>query len=425
MPAALERKLKKQAADDPSIKDKDAYVYGTLRKTGWKPSREKKKSKKMEDPTDLVTAENRLKNLEFQLGQNPTAGGHNPTKSGVAAGQNPVLQAAKRKAGIGNVSNEARALATAPKGPGLSGAANLAGKAGAEAQSLKRLLTPQAAAKLAIFKSAEDTLEFGALTEVGEAIAGAGQDAQKFGPKAKKVLAKAAGVLGATAGTAGQYDLLSSKLDKIIEFAYEEDDHPLLKAAGVTAVGGGAAAAGVGGTLLHQAVQRAGGYGASLEAAKKAFPRGVTGKGLQNITAGPGRTVGQALGKVWGAVKPLFHEASAKEPATIRFAVDRTELTKQGSINPHVSEHILEPWQGVMAKGKIPQEQFPAGPNPHYAPWAKNLSREEFLKLPLAAILRFIKPRRPQILQQDFPGFSSRIGKLIELSSKLDEINTI
>jgi len=43
MPVKLERKLKRQAAKDPSIEDKDAYVYGTLRKTGWKPKRERKK----------------------------------------------------------------------------------------------------------------------------------------------------------------------------------------------------------------------------------------------------------------------------------------------------------------------------------------------------------------------------------------------
>ena len=46
MPKALERKLKLRAARDSSIKDKDAYVYGTLRKTGWVPSTQKKKPRK-------------------------------------------------------------------------------------------------------------------------------------------------------------------------------------------------------------------------------------------------------------------------------------------------------------------------------------------------------------------------------------------
>lgn len=39
MPAALERKLKRQAARKfpHDAKRQDAYVYGTLRKTGWRP----------------------------------------------------------------------------------------------------------------------------------------------------------------------------------------------------------------------------------------------------------------------------------------------------------------------------------------------------------------------------------------------------
>jgi len=42
MPKALERKLKKEAKKK-GFKGKraNAYVYGTLRKTGWKPDREK------------------------------------------------------------------------------------------------------------------------------------------------------------------------------------------------------------------------------------------------------------------------------------------------------------------------------------------------------------------------------------------------
>lgn len=43
MPEAMERELKKQA-DKKGLtgKRKNAYIYGTLRKTGWKPSREMK-----------------------------------------------------------------------------------------------------------------------------------------------------------------------------------------------------------------------------------------------------------------------------------------------------------------------------------------------------------------------------------------------
>lgn len=43
MPAALERALKRKiASKNWSAERKDAYVYGTLRKTGWKPSTQKK-----------------------------------------------------------------------------------------------------------------------------------------------------------------------------------------------------------------------------------------------------------------------------------------------------------------------------------------------------------------------------------------------
>ena len=40
MPKELETKLKREAAANPKIKDKDAYVYGTMRKTGWKPGQD-------------------------------------------------------------------------------------------------------------------------------------------------------------------------------------------------------------------------------------------------------------------------------------------------------------------------------------------------------------------------------------------------
>ncbi len=42
MPKKMEQELKREA-EKKGLKGarKDAYVYGTLRKTGWKPSREK------------------------------------------------------------------------------------------------------------------------------------------------------------------------------------------------------------------------------------------------------------------------------------------------------------------------------------------------------------------------------------------------
>ena len=48
MPKKLERKLKKRAREKfGSIKSKRAraYIYGTMRKTGWKPKRKRRKRK--------------------------------------------------------------------------------------------------------------------------------------------------------------------------------------------------------------------------------------------------------------------------------------------------------------------------------------------------------------------------------------------
>ena len=43
MPKVMERKLKAQAKKRGLKGERaDAYVYGTMRKTGWKPKREKK-----------------------------------------------------------------------------------------------------------------------------------------------------------------------------------------------------------------------------------------------------------------------------------------------------------------------------------------------------------------------------------------------
>lgn len=43
MPKKLEKQLKKQARSRGFGKERaDAYVYGTLRKTGWKPKKGKK-----------------------------------------------------------------------------------------------------------------------------------------------------------------------------------------------------------------------------------------------------------------------------------------------------------------------------------------------------------------------------------------------
>lgn len=47
MPKELEEKLKKEAdKKQMSEKQKNAYVYGTMRRQGWRPRRERGKSKR-------------------------------------------------------------------------------------------------------------------------------------------------------------------------------------------------------------------------------------------------------------------------------------------------------------------------------------------------------------------------------------------
>jgi len=48
MPKALEQKLKKEAKAKGFSKERaNAYIYGTMRKTGWEPSTQKSHDKKM------------------------------------------------------------------------------------------------------------------------------------------------------------------------------------------------------------------------------------------------------------------------------------------------------------------------------------------------------------------------------------------
>jgi hypothetical protein len=100
MPAALERKLKRQVAGkNISEERKDAYVYGTLRKTGWKPSREKKKTKNMSTPNErmvrLAAIDKKLDSIiQFQYDDEPrpaTYSGLAKIGAGVGVGAGGLL----------------------------------------------------------------------------------------------------------------------------------------------------------------------------------------------------------------------------------------------------------------------------------------------------------------------------------------------
>lgn len=115
MPVALERKLKREA-DKKGIKDKDAYVYGTLRKTGWKPNREKK----MSNPSKLV----RLNEIGKTVDSIINFAYEDPRKSSLAGGVAKVGAAgAAGAAGLYGYGLTRRGVSAGPWGSGLYKAA--------------------------------------------------------------------------------------------------------------------------------------------------------------------------------------------------------------------------------------------------------------------------------------------------------------
>lgn len=406
MPAALERKLKREAAKDPSIKDKDAYVYGTLRKTGWKPSREKKKTKKMSDPTGVISAEDKLKSLEHRFQ-------YDPDNERTKAGFSPASAAGGLVAGAGIGYG------------GLKAHQAIAGTGGygANLDALKNA-----------FKA---TTKTPALAE----------GAQWASPGSK---------LGALAGKAGLKvgDIAESALSRLSKFFMEDPTRPIafqydpnpkratsMSPTGVNPSSGAKAVAGASGGLSN--VQRSlanAPKGPGVSGAVSTF--GKTATGMEKLKKFFNPATAAKLAIYESREKPQIFE-SAEE--TLQFqgpVVEATEAAQKG-IGPATKkllgkigawtggtvgtygmvfpdrddktfsfdEHILEPWQGVMSKSKIVQEEFPAGLSPAMA-----------LRFPLPKIMRFLKARRPQLLQEQFPGFSSRMEKLIKLNSKLDEL---
>jgi len=196
---------------------------------------------------------------------------------------------------------------------------------------------------------------------------------------------------------------IDDHLDHVIRFDYNDDDQDKRSLVGGLAKVGAAGAVGAGATLGHQAIQSTGGYTKNWMAGKAAFGRSFANpaKGMQGIAKGPGRVVGQQIGGALAKLKEVL--------PSLRLSSKHPEI--------RLDETILSPWQGSLTKSKIAQEQFPAGPNPDFAPWAKNLSREEMLKLPFPKLMQFLNQRN--LLQQRF---SWKRERLVELNAKLDEI---
>lgn len=170
---------------------------------------------------------------------------------------------------------------------------------------------------------------------------------------------------------------IDGKLNSLIRF---DDDDDRRKQAGLITGGTlGGAAAGVGGVLGHQAIQRAGGYGA------------VAGK-AGSYLGGLGQKV--AASGAWQNILKKLGAAGAKALSAKGKTIEFNTL--------------LGPWQGSMKpESKIDQEQFPAGLSPAAA-----------LRLPFPQLMRLLNQRN--LLQQVY---SAKLEKLIELNETLDEIH--
>lgn len=316
MPAALERKLKRQVAGKKiSEERKDAYVYGTLRKTGWKPKREREK--KMNDPSGSI-----------KFAELPNVGSSLERLKGiVAGGRNPLIrnEVAERHFRKTKLFNVTKPWDRKPYYGGFGGSKPY--------------------------------------------------EASGMGPKLFMNTSKLVRLAA-----------INSGLDSIIEFAYDDENrHPLLKT-------GAAAGAGVGGTLLHQAIMRSGGYRANLGTLRRGG-QDLLGQATGNVAKGAGEVggvVGSALRKVW---KPIAGVAK-------RFLESNEKPIRMDDTT------ILEPWEGSSFKSKIAEEQFPSGLSPAAA-----------LRLPFPQLMALLQKKN--ILQQVF---SEKLDKLIELNGKLDKI---
>jgi hypothetical protein len=305
MPVKLERALKRQAAKKGLSKErKDAYVYGTLRKTGWKPEREKK----MNDPSETI---------QFQLGK--------PYKPWVR----PIGQSMPSTA-------EMVQAIERPKVPFWKRALGL------KSASLAHVRLP---APL------------------------------KYESSAKLV----------------RLSLIDTALDSVIKFQYEDDQDQRRRFPWLTA--GAAAGAGAGGLLAHQAIRSSGGYAKNLLGARAGY--GLARSGL-GAASSAGSSLGYKAGGLAGKGVNILGDILKKFR---RFESNEKPIEFKAS--------IVGPWVGSKGhESKIDQLEFPAGLSPAAA-----------LKFPLPKLMRYMNKRN--LMQQVF---SRKQERLVELNSKLDEI---
>ncbi len=376
MPVALERKLKAKVADKKMSKEsKDAYVYGTLRKTGWKPEREKKMSN-----TDKLI---RLSQIDHDVDSIIQFKDHDATD--VAAGGALALggvgaykahKAIRRTGGYGQFAGEL--------GPGYNVGKAFGGEAGI-GQSL-------------------GALRKGLSTAPGEAIGTA---------------------LGTVRAKLGKLFHLKSR-DKPIEFAvrgamvkkfakrtlgraYTNPD-PVAQSILSRDVSGFKKATR---PIVNEQLRT------NMPPSRKAFREGLREYGLKPTRAG---VMGQMRDMVSDAMRlhrdvPRDVLKSVPHEEMFQEALKRRGI-KGGALPSWLFEskdkpiefgtEILAPWHGNTGHtSKIDQLEFPAGLSPAAA-----------LQFPLPVLMHYLNQRN--IMQQTF---SWKTERLVQLSSKLDEIN--
>jgi hypothetical protein len=308
MPAAMERKLKSIAAKKNWSKErKNAFVYGSMRNTGWKPSREKK----MNNPSKLIRLAQIDKALDsiirFQGTQDDQDQDQQKkfpwlaTGTGIAAGAGGLAtaQALQRTGGIG------ANLQTLQHGPDLLGQAtgNVAKTTGAVGAALH----PAFNAGKSFLNSAKP-----AVTSVGNAMKTGGGlvwDALKkaFVPAVKSMSSKEKPIIFASA-------------EGPIEFEGAVDF--------------------IQGVMKRNAAQSREGFMKGMEWGSR---WGEKYKGpIRGAAIGTGAYL---LGRHMGKKKAESNMGSKEKP--IEFGSE-----------------ILGPWQGAKGTGKLYQEDFPAGLSP-------------------------------------------------------------
>lgn len=374
MPAALERKLKRKVGEehpDWSQERKDAYTYGTLRKTGWKPSTQKKKEKKMSSVENLI----QFAGLGEEL---PAVGKSLERLRGIVRGRIGQLSKPPTPAkGWGGWFPDIKSDYQASIGQ--------AKWAGIHAQE-DRAAAIRAGKTTPPWKMA-GTSPGNVGPQYGSPFKQSGRAPRLFSDQSKLV----------------RLAQIDNQLDSIVQFAYDDDDRQgnfFKKASlvGAGAVGAGAGLYGYG--LLRRGVNPTAGGLYKAAGTDVRNVRSAVGAGrIPTAAVGDiGRSIGAGARGLAGNVKK--YGAMGLKRLTPLLSKMKFWSSRERPI--YFDEHILEPFaEGAVPDSKIIQEQFPAGLSPAAA-----------LRLPFPELMRLLKQRN--LLQQQFPGLAAKLDGLIE-----------